>query len=71
MTTPTLKEPLFLKNQLEYIGSWTVEYEWIHCNGVAIIKVIKETEKVTYPMIEFCPFCGMSNEWPKATEDDE
>ena len=40
------------------------EYFCIHCNGTSKIKVLKETEKATEPTIEFCPFCGMSSEYP-------
>ena len=40
------------------------QYACKHCHGVSEIKTLKETEKATEPMIEFCPFCGMSNEYP-------
>ncbi len=45
------------------------EYACKHCNGISEIKVLKETEKATEPMIEFCPFCGMSNDY--SVEKDE
>jgi len=40
------------------------EYACKHCNGISKIKVLEETDKATEPMIEFCPFCGMSNAYP-------
>jgi hypothetical protein len=40
------------------------QYSCIHCNGISEIRIHKETEKATEPTIEFCPFCGMSNEYP-------
>jgi hypothetical protein len=36
-------------------------YRCIHCKGVASILISKHTEKGTWPEIEFCPFCGLSN----------
>jgi hypothetical protein len=45
------------------------EYNCIHCEGITQIKIIKDTEKATEPTIEFCPFCGMSNQYPK--EEDK
>jgi hypothetical protein len=36
-------------------------YKCIHCDGAASIIVSKHTKKGTWPEIEFCPFCGMSN----------
>jgi hypothetical protein len=44
------------------------EYICIHCNGVAQINIIKDTDKATLPEIEFCPFCGMSNFYPKESD---
>jgi len=41
--------------------TYTGDYECIHCEGIADIRIIKDSEKGTYPSIEFCPFCGMSN----------
>jgi len=41
------------------------EYECIHCRGITGIRIIKDTEKGTWPRIEFCPFCGMSDIFPK------
>ena len=46
------------------------DYECKHCEGVAQILVIKDTEKATEPKIEFCPFCGMSNSYPKEMNAD-
>jgi hypothetical protein len=40
------------------------EYDCKHCNGLSEINVLKETDKATEPTIEFCPFCGMSNDYP-------
>lgn len=47
------------------------EYKCIHCEGIAQINITKDTEKATEPEIEFCPFCGMSNEYAKEIEGDE
>jgi hypothetical protein len=33
--------------------------------------ILKDTEKATEPTIEFCPFCGMSNEYPKEIESED
>jgi len=41
--------------------AYTGDYECIHCEGIADIRIIKDSEKGTYPSIEVCPFCGMSN----------
>ena len=38
------------------------EYECKHCNGVSLIGILKETEKAT-PIIEFCLYCGNSNDY--------
>lgn len=46
------------------------EYECIHCEGASLIIILKDTQKATLPNIEFCPFCGMSNMYPKEREDD-
>lgn len=32
------------------------------------ITILAESEKATEPVIEFCPFCGMSNSYPEETE---
>lgn len=47
------------------------EYECIHCEGISQILMLKNTEKATEPTIEFCPFCGMSNEYPKEIESED
>ncbi len=39
-------------------------YRCAHCAGVASILISKHTEKGTWPEIEFCPFCGLSNMYP-------
>lgn len=39
-------------------------YQCIHCSGIAIISVLRHTEKGTWPEIEFCPFCGSTNMYP-------
>lgn len=39
-------------------------YRCIHCGGIASIRVILHTEKGTWPEIEFCPFCGLTNRYP-------
>jgi hypothetical protein len=41
-----------------------IVYQCIHCDGIAIITVVKHTEKGTWPEIEFCPFCGLTNMYP-------
>lgn len=46
------------------------EYDCKHCHGVTEITVLKDTEKATEPMIEFCPFCGMANHYPVEQVDD-
>ncbi len=43
-------------------------YKCKHCGGTCQIVILKEPEKGTEPKIEFCPFCGMSNQYPKETE---
>ena len=48
---------------------WLSDYEYKHCEGIAQISVIKDTEKATEPKIEFCPFCGMSNSYPKEADE--
>ena len=49
---------------------WLSDYECKHCEGIAQISVIKDTEKATEPKIEFCPFCGMSNSYLKEIDED-
>ncbi len=48
-------------------------YRCVHCAGVARILISKHTEKGTWPEIEFCPFCGMSNMYPAefSNKDDK
>jgi len=36
-------------------------YRCMHCAGTASILTIEDTEKGTWPEIEFCPFCGLTN----------
>jgi hypothetical protein len=43
----------------------------IHCAGVASILTQEHTEKGIWPEIEFCPFCGMSNTYPRELVDEE
>ena len=43
-------------------------YECEPCEGHCQIVILKEPEKGTEPKIEFCFFCGMSNQYPKKTE---
>jgi hypothetical protein len=45
------------------------EYECGQCNGKLGITVLEDSEKATEPLIEFCPFCGMSNFLPKEVEE--
>ncbi len=49
---------------------YSEEYACKHCKGIIEITVLAETEKATDPMIEFCPFCGMSNGYPVEPEED-
>jgi hypothetical protein len=44
------------------------EYKCKHCKGIAQITILEDTEKATDPNIEFCPFCGMSDLYPKEIE---
>ena len=44
------------------------EYECSHCRGIAQITIRAESEKATELVIEFRPFCGMSNSYPEETE---
>jgi len=37
------------------------EYECRHCKGKARTMVLEDSGKATEPIVEFCPFCGMSN----------
>jgi len=43
-------------------------YKCKHCRGEVNIGILRNTEKATVPPIEFCPFCGMSNFYPKESE---
>jgi len=45
-----------------------IEYHCGHCQGIAQITILAESEKATEPVIEFCPFCGMSDSYPEKTE---
>lgn len=40
--------------------------EW--CKGVTQVKLIKNINKSTFPEIEYCPICGMSDEMIKSTK---
>lgn len=44
-----------------YCEIYAEECKCAHCSGIADIRILKDTEKGTWPAIEFCPFCGMSN----------
>jgi len=46
------------------------EYKCEHCEGISRIIILKDSEKATEPTIEFCPFCGMSNLYPKEIETE-
>ncbi|MCX6639390.1 MAG: hypothetical protein NTW14_02750 [bacterium] len=48
----------------ELSGPGVVEYECNHCTGLSTIVVVRNDEKFTVPTIEFCPFCGQSNQNP-------
>lgn len=39
------------------------EYKCEHCGGISKIDIIKDSTKGNEPKIEFCPFCGMSNQF--------
>lgn len=45
-------------------------YRCIHCAGVASILIRKHTKKGTWPEIEFCPFCGFSNMYPREFDNE-
>lgn len=45
-------------------------YNCIHCAGVASILISKHTKKGTWPEIEFCPFCGLSNIYPREFDNE-
>ncbi len=46
-------------------------YKCVHCAGVANILIREHTKKGTWPEIEFCPFCGMSNMYPREVDNEE
>jgi hypothetical protein len=46
-------------------------YRCIHCTGAASILIQKHSEKGTWPEIEFCPFCGMSNMYPAEFNNED
>jgi protein-disulfide isomerase len=41
------------------------EYQCKYCKGIVKVAIMRDTEKATAPKIEFCPFCGMSNNCPE------
>ena len=45
-------------------------YRCIHCAGVASILIREHTQKGTWPEIEFCPFCGLSNMYPREFDNE-
>jgi len=45
------------------------EYQCKHCEGICEVIIVRNTEKATEPTIEFCPFCGISNQHPKEPEE--
>jgi hypothetical protein len=45
------------------------EYECRYCKGKARTMVLEDSEKATEPIVEFCPFCGMSSYYPEETEE--
>ena len=52
-------------------GQYVEAYRCNHCAGVASISIIKHTRKGTWPEIEFCPFCGMSNSYSVEWDDED
>jgi len=52
------------------MGAVAEVYRCIHCAGVASILVTEHTEKGTWPEIEFCPFCGFSNMYPRELDEE-
>jgi hypothetical protein len=46
-------------------------YRCIHCAGIANILIRKHTKKGTWPEIEFCPFCGLSNMYPREFDNEK
>jgi hypothetical protein len=45
-------------------GDGVENYECFHCEGETLIVLLKNENKGTLPTIQFCPLCGMSNEYP-------
>jgi hypothetical protein len=45
-----------------------VEYACKYYQGTARITVLVDREKITKPMVEFCPFHGMSNFYTEEME---
>ena len=35
-------------------------HECQYCNGIFKLEIIQDSDKETMPLVEFCPFCGMS-----------
>ena len=59
-------------HQMPHIqGQNVVEYQCDFCEGLTVIVVVKNEEKVTIPTVEFCPLCGNSvaYPWPKEAEE--
>ncbi len=46
-------------------------YRCVHCAGVANILIREHTKKGTWPEIEFCPFCGSSNIYPREFDNEQ
>jgi hypothetical protein len=46
-------------------------YKCVHCAGVASILIREHTKKGTWPEIEFCPFCGMSNMYSRELDNEQ
>jgi len=35
------------------------QFECLSCRAVVEVRIIEEPDKATYPVIEFCPCCGL------------
>jgi len=46
-------------------GEASARYQCAHCESVSLVITLQPTEKATLPEVEFCPYCGMSNEYAR------
>jgi hypothetical protein len=52
------------------VGAEAEVHRCLHCTGVASILIIKHTKKGTWPEIEFCLSCGLSNKYPREFDNE-